>query len=415
MLLYQSHLLGKARREAPADAQVASHRLLARAGYIDQLASGIFSLLPLGFRIHRNIAQIIREEMITIGGQELLLPALHPSTLWAESGRLTTMDPPLFRTIDRHNRELVLASTHEEVISDLARHFIESYKDLPLAVFQIQTKFRNELRPTGGLLRVREFVMKDLYSFHRSEQDLTSFYYQVQKAYQIIAQRCGLQAYFVEAESGPIGGSVSHELSIPAEAGQDTIALCPSCGFGRNVAVAKTSTACPRCGTAQELKKSIEVGHTFQLGTKYSATMGALYSEEDGRRIPILMGCYGIGVGRLMAAIAEAHHDEHGLRWPVAVAPFEYHVLALQPTVFQQALEIAQKLAVTHEVLIDDRNISAGEKLVESDLLGIPTHVIVSEKNQKDNRVEIVDRHSKKTQRITVSQLFAEAIAKHAS
>ncbi len=216
MLIHQSHLLGKARKEAPTDAEAISHKLLTRAGYIDQLGAGIFSLLPLGWQVTKKVTDIIRQEMAAIDAQELLLPALHPTTLWEESGRLTTIDPPLFRTTDRHDRALVLASTHEEVITDLARKNIDSYKDLPLAAYQIQTKFRNEVRATGGLLRVREFMMKDLYSFHRSDEDLNNYYAKVQQAYKNIFARCDLKAYMVKASGGTIGGSVTHEFSVEA-------------------------------------------------------------------------------------------------------------------------------------------------------------------------------------------------------
>lgn len=393
MITYQSKLLGKARKEAPSDAEAASHKLLTRAGYIDQLASGIFSLLPLGQQVSRNVEEIIREEMQGIEASEVFLPALQPASLWEETGRLTTMDPPLFRTTDRHDRELVLGSTHEEVITDLARKNIESYKDLPLAVFQIQTKFRNEMRATGGLLRVREFLMKDLYSFHRTLEDLQSYYLQVQDAYKRIFERCDLTVHVVEAQSGTIGGAVSHEFSVEAVTGEDQVAVCPNCGYAANVEVLSDENAtCPKCSTQLEIKACIENGHTFQLGTKYSEKMNAFFNDEDGTRKPIIMGCYGIGVGRLVAAIVETHFDEKGIKWPASVAPFNVHVVGLQSSVMKDAELLAQQIGQKVSVLFDDREVSAGAKFAEADLIGIPTRIVISEKTQKEGHIEVSNR-----------------------
>jgi prolyl-tRNA synthetase len=393
MLVYQSKLLGKARKQPPSDAEAISHKLLARAGYIDQLASGIFSLLPLGWRVNEKIVNIIRREMEGIDAHELFLPALHPATLWEESGRLNAMDPPLFRVTDRHDKELVLASTHEEVITDLTRKYIDSYKDLPLAVFQIQTKFRNEMRSTGGLLRVREFQMKDLYSFHRTVEDLQRYYERVKQAYLAIFKACGLTVHAVEAMSGSIGGSVSHEFQVEAATGEDRVALCPKCGYAANLeALPGEKKDCPTCGTALEIKSCIENGHVFQLGTKYSQAMGAFFTDADGQKKPIIMGCYGIGIGRLLATIAEIHHDDKGLTWPKTVAPFDAHVVALQESVRDEAEKLAHELSQKIIVLFDDRRLSAGQKFAEADLIGIPRRVVVSEKTQKEGKVEVTER-----------------------
>lgn len=406
MLIRQSTLFGKARREAPADADTISHKLLARAGFIDQLASGIFSLLPLGYLVNNKIANIIRAEMRELEAAEVLLPALHPASLWQESGRLDSMDPPLFRVKDRHDKELVLASTHEEVITDLARRSIDSYRDLPLAVFQIQTKFRNELRATGGLLRVREFVMKDLYSFHRSSEDLQQFYERVRQAYLHIFTACDLKAHVVEANSGSIGGSTSHEFSVEAATGEDQVAACQNCGWAANVEAQKQA-ACPKCSGQLAIKSCIENGHIFQLGSKYSQSLGAMFAEEDGSKKPIEMGCYGIGVGRLLATIAETHFDDKGIIWPISVAPVDIHVLALQESVMADAQALAQELAERKDVLFDNRPISAGQKFAEADLIGIPTRIIISEKNKAQNKLEVVERASKTSNLINREEFMA--------
>lgn len=393
MLIYQSKLLGKARKQAPSDADSVSHKLLARAGFIDQLGAGLFSLLPLGYLVNERIVGIIRREMRAIEAAEVLLPALHPVSLWQETNRITTIDPPLFRTRDRHDRELVLASTHEEAMTDLARKNIESYKDLPLAVYQIQTKFRNEMRTQGGLLRVREFQMKDLYSFHRTTEDLAEYYKRVQQAYLNIFMACDLKAHIVKADSGTIGGAVSHEFSVEADTGEDKVAVCSQCDFAANMEVMKDgASVCPECGSVLEVHACIEQGHTFQLGTKYSAAMNAIFTDEDGVRKPLVMGCYGIGVGRLLAAIVETHHDEKGMMWPQAVAPADVHVVALQPSVKEKALELATKLSATRQVLFDDRDLSAGQKFAEADLIGILKRIVVSEKTEAAGMVEISDR-----------------------
>jgi prolyl-tRNA synthetase len=386
-------MLGKARKLPPADADAVSHKLLSRAGYIDQLASGIFSLLPLGYKTQAKIETIIRQEMAAIGAEEVLLPALHPASLWQESGRLTVMDPPLFRVSDRHEKEFVLASTHEEVITDLARRFIDSYKDLPLAVFQIQTKFRNEMRFTGGLLRVREFQMKDLYSFHRTAEDLAEYYEQVRQAYENVFRRCNLKAHRVAAMSGTIGGSISHEFSVEAPTGEDTIVVCTKCDYAANVeALPEGETACPACKSELRRLQAIENGHIFQLGTKYSQVMNALFTDEDGSRKPLLMGCYGIGIGRLLATVAEVHHDDMGLMWPEEVAPFNVHVVPVQESVKDQAMKLAASLSEDLDVLLDDRSASAGQKFAEADLLGMPHRIVVSEKNEAQGVVEVVNR-----------------------
>lgn len=349
----QSELFYKTKKQAPKDVEMISHKLLLRGDFIDQLIAGVYSFLPLGWRVHNKIENIIREEMNAIGGQEIFMPTLQPKALWEETGRWEHMDPPLFKLKDQHKKDLALGPTHEEVITDLVRKRVESYKDLPFALYQIQNKFRNETRPTGGLLRAREFVMKDLYSFHVSEQDLERYYSKVQKAYIKIFKRCGLKIVPVKADSGTIGGSLSHEfISV----------------------------------------KKIESGHTFDLGTKYSKAMDATFIDKEGKKKPIVMGCYGIGVGRLMTAIIEVYHDKKGIIWPESVAPFDVHLIAMDG-VKKEADKLYNDLIKKDiDVLYDDRSETAGVKLVESDLIGIPTRVVISEKTLKKDSVEIKKR-----------------------
>ena len=398
MITYQSKLFSRARKEAPADAEAMSHQLLARAGYVQQVGAGTFALLPLGFRVSRKVEQIVREEMEAIGAQEIIMPALQPASLWAESGRLDHMDPPLFRVKDRHDKDLVLASTHEEAVTLLARSVIESYKDLPLAVFQIQTKFRNEIRASGGLLRVREFSMKDLYSFHRTKEDLQNYYQKVRDAYHKIFERCDLKVHMATAQSGTIGGKVSHEFQVECASGEDIVLKCDECDYVANAEVSGTGKGeCIQCGGKLKTINCVENGHIFQLGTKYSEPMKAMYTEEDGSSHPLQMGCYGIGIGRLTATIAETHWDERGLKWPESVSPFKWHLLSLQRQVQPQAEKIASELSQVGDVLWDDRDVSAGQKFAEADLLGISSRIVLSERNEAEGKIEVFERATGKS------------------
>ncbi|MDA2922658.1 proline--tRNA ligase [Patescibacteria group bacterium AH-259-L07] len=403
----QSQLFTKTLRKDPKDAVTVSHRFLVRAGFIRQLTSGVWSLLPLGLRVYRRIENIIREEMNVIGGQEVYLPTLQPKELWQETDRWETIDPPLFKLKDRHGKWLGLGSTHEEVITELARLYIESYKDLPKAVYQIQNKFRNEMRPTGGLLRTREFVMKDLYSFHASEKDLDTYYKKVVTAYTTIYKRCGLEVVVVKASSGSIGGSESHEFMILADSGEDKIVLCRSCGWAANVEVVKKST-CPQCRKALKQYRTIEAGHTFKLGTTYSHKMQAFFTNKNGAKKSIIMGCYGIGLQRLMATIVEARHDKDGIIWPQSVAPFDIHLTGLdledkKVKKFVQEIYTALKKA-GKDVLFDDRDESAGVKFKDADLIGIPIRLVISKKTK--NKIEYKERDKKTTKLFTRLQLL---------
>lgn len=401
----QSKLLAKILYQAPQEAETISHRYLVRGGFIDQLMSGVYNLLPLGFRVYKKIEAIIREEMNMIGAQELLLPTLQPKKLWQESGRWETIDPPLFKLLDRHKKELALGSTHEEVITDLIRRLVKSYKDLPLGLYQIQNKFRNEMRSTGGLLRVREFIMKDLYSFHPSEADLLAYYKLVEKAYFNIFRRCSLEVVKIQASSGSIGGEMSHEFACLAPTGEDTVIICHDCDFAANIEINFKEKNCPKCHGPLTFKKAIENGHIFNLGTKYSTALGAYFVDQQGQKKPIIMGCYGIGLGRLMATVVEAHHDERGIIWPKRVAPYEVHLLALtQHKKIENLYEILQKNKI--EVLYDDREeIRAGEKFTESDLLGLPLRLVISEKTLNEESGELKMRDQKELKLVKLSEI----------
>jgi len=323
----QSQLFTKTKKETPKGTETISHQYLIRGDFIDQMAAGIYSFLPLGWQVHQKIERIIREEMNNLGGQEIFLPTLIPQSLWQETGRWQTIEPPLFRVQDRHRKEYGLGPTHEEVITDLVRKRVNSYQDLPLYLYQIQNKFRNEMRATGGLLRVREFIMKDLYSFHPSEKDALEFYEKAKQAYLKIFNRCGLEVAVVEADPGTIGGSLSHEFMLLAETGEDKVLVCTKCGYGVNINKAGDIRKCPQCKEALKKGNCIEAGHAFYLGIKYSQVMAATFIDQAGQKKPIVMGCYGIGLGRLMATVVEASHDEKGIIWPASVAPYHIHLL----------------------------------------------------------------------------------------
>lgn len=327
--MLQSQLFCKTKKEASREAEIMSHKYLLRGDFIEQSFSGVYRFLPLGLKVLKRIETIIRKEMRALSAQELYLPALQNKALWLETNRWKTIDPPLFKLKDRHQKEIGLGSTHEEEITDSFRRRIKSYQDLPLYLFQIQNKFRNEMRPTGGLLRTREFLMKDLYSFNANEKDLLKFYEKVKKGYFKIFRECGLKPLCVEASSGTIGGKLSHEFMVLSEHGEDKVLICQKCGFAANIEKIGNIKKCPKCKGNLTERNAIEVGHIFALGTKYSEVMKASFRNKEGKITPVMMGCYGIGLSRLMATIVESNHDKEGIIWPKTVAPFDIHLLVL--------------------------------------------------------------------------------------
>ncbi len=550
-----SQLFGKTQRELPAEADTVSHQLLLRSGMIRQVVSGVYAYLPLAWRVLRKIENIIHEEMDKAGGQELMMPALQPLELWQQTGRDQAFGQGLFTLYDRRERRLVLGPTHEEVITELVRYNVQSYRDLPLLLYQIQTKFRDEPRPRGGLIRVREFDMMDLYSFDTDEAGLNISYDKMLEAYRNIYARCGLPTLMVEADSGAIGGKQSNEFMLITESGEDEIIYCP-CKYSANadkaesikekiedgeplpleevktpgagtidevarflkvpqnrtikavfyiadgklvfvvirgdievneiklknalgskelrmateaevmeaglvpgaaspvgisgikiiaddsitsganfvagankpdthlknvnyprdfkadlitdIARARAGDGCPKCGGKLLSVHGIEVGHTFKLGTFISQKLGALFIDQSGMSHPIVMGCYGIGLGRLLAAAIEQNHDDKGIIWPSAIAPYHIYLCSLyleNPQVASTAEKLyAELTAEGLEVLFDDRNESPGVKFNDADLLGIPLRVTISPRTLEKNSFELKRRSEKGTQLLPLGE-----------
>jgi len=552
-----SKLFGKTSRQTPAEAESISHQLLLRAGMIAQTASGIYSYLPLGWRVLKKIEQIIREEINKTGGQELMLPVLQPFQLWQQSGRYISFGESLFTLKDRKEHDLVLGPTHEEVITELVHRYVQSYRDLPLLLYQIQTKFRDELRPRGGLLRVREFIMKDLYSFDIAEAGLDENYKKMTQAYKDIYARLDLPVLMVEADSGAIGGKESHEFMVITDSGEDEIIYCSSCGYTANtekaqfaktgindgdmlpleeistpgtktieevasfigvsakqtlkavfysadgefifvvirgdlevnetklrnalkcselrlatesevnaagivagfaspagvkdirvvaddsltqgsnfivgankegyhfrnanhprdfqvdlitdIGLAYAGDNCPKCGNKLSSARGIEVGHIFKLGTFLSEKLGAISLNSEGILQPIIMGCYGIGLGRLLAAIIEQSHDDKGIIWPLSAAPYQVHLCSLcmdNSAIASASEDVYQKLEEEGiEILYDDRNESTGVKFNDADLLGIPLRLTLSPRTLKKQSIEIKWRAEKEFQLLPLDNI----------
>jgi prolyl-tRNA synthetase len=366
-------------REMSTEAEMSSHRLLLRAGFIRQLAAGIYSFLPLGLLVLQHVTNIIRDEMNRAGAQELLLPALHPQELWAESGREATMQDILIKATDRRGTKFYLGPTHEEVITDLVRHNIRSYRDLPLNLYQIQMKYRDEPRPRGGLVRTREFLMKDAYSFHCDEASLDATYQKMIDTYKIIFRRCGLAITPVDASGGAIGGKETKEFMLLIKSGEDTVLVCPQCGYAANREIADNIPPC--CGVPYEERSGMELGHVFKLRCAISEPLHATVTDENGAETPIVMGCYGIGVSRILAAVAEVNNDENGLIWPMSIALYHVYLLAANPT-DQVQKDLAdhiynEQTAAGIDVLYDDRSERVGVKFKDADLIGVPLRLLV--------------------------------------
>jgi prolyl-tRNA synthetase len=556
-----TRLFGRTLRDAPSEAESESYRLILRAGLVRQTAAGIYSYLPLGWRVVEKIATILRDEMNRVDGQEVHLPVVVPAELWKESGRWQQVDETLWRTQDRNGRDFVLAMTHEEVVTDLSRRDVRSYRQLPYVLYQIQTKVRDEPRPRGGLVRMREFLMKDAYSFHCDGADLDAYYPRIYQAYVNIYRRVEVPVVPVEADPGMIGGSGSHEFVYPSDLGEAVILRCPSCGYAANQEIARARTAdqlepfpgavpppepvhtpnvatiaelqaflglpadallktliyhtgrelaaavihgnrdvnevklanalgvpavrlatdeelrlaginrgfispiglsvgqlvvdagvserpyvaganrpdyhlrnvvpgrdfaldrvadltlvaagasCPHCGKPLVEEQALEVGHTFKLGTKYSAAMGATFLGPDGHDAPIVMGCYGIGLDRLLAAIVQANHDERGIIWPAAVAPYPVHLVGLNLD-FPEVAEAAESVYTTLgaagvEPLFDDRPDSPGVKFADADLIGVPLRLTVSRRSLRQSSVELTVRATNQSSLVPLAEVAA--------
>lgn len=384
-------------KETPIGAEAISHQLLLRAGLIHMLTSGVYSYLPLGLKVLKRIENIIREEMNAIGANELFLPCLQPLELWKQTGRDKVLADVMIKFEDKRKRMMCLGPTHEEVITNLVKDFVQSYRQLPVVLYQIQTKFRDELRARFGIVRACEFIMKDAYSFDRDKKGLKKNYNLMYGAYSKIFQRCGLDTIILEADSGAMGGDLSHEFMVPASIGEDIIVNCSSCGLQAGATEEKAEgKSCPKCKKGKlSAQVAIELGHIFQLGTKYSDAQGAQFLDDDGKQKPIIMGCYGIGVSRVIAAIIEKHNDDKGIIWPSQVAPFDVEILPIQGSKEDKTIsDLTEQcykdlIGAGLDVLVDDRDETAGRKFNDADLIGIPVRVTIGKRNLAEGKVEI--------------------------
>lgn len=397
-MLY-SNIFPKASKQAPKDAESANARFLTQGGFVHQEMAGVYTWLPLGLRVLRNVELIIREEMNALGAQELLMPAMQPKENWEKTNRWLGFDV-LFKLKSNTGAEIALGPTHEEIIFPLVKSYLSSYQDLPVALYQIQNKYRDELRAKSGVLRGREFGMKDMYSFHSSTGDFEKYYEKVAGAYKKVFKRCGLDAVRVRASGGTFS-KISDEFQVITSAGEDTIYYCDKCKMHYNAELVQEKK-CPEGHELGEGQKSIEVGNIFPLKPLFADTFDVNYLDKDGKQKKVITGCYGMGTTRLVGAIVEANHDEKGIIWPAEVAPFATHLVAL----FGKDKAINKKISAaaerchserSEESLYDDRaEVSAGEKFAVADLLGLPERIIISEKTLSVNSTEIKNRSTGK-------------------
>jgi len=405
--MYWSKIFLPTLKDIPQDAEVISHQLMLRSGMIRKVTSGIYTWLPLGLRVLRKIENIVREEMNDAGAQEVLMPMVQPKDLWEETERWKKMGPELLRIKDRHEREFCLGPTHEEVITDLIRNNIKSYKELPLNLYQIQTKFRDEIRPRYGVMRGREFLMKDSYSFDINQDQLNESYLLMKETYKKIIDRIGLKFKIVKADSGAIGGDTSEEFHVLAENGEDTIAVSNSSDFAINTELllgdgedleSLQGKPSPDGEGIIEIKKGIEVGHIFQLGRVYTQAMRANVLDQEGKATDLFMGCYGIGVSRLVAAAIEQNNDEKGIIWPEAIAPFEVNIVAIgfekDQKIAKAAIDLYNKLSsMGYEVILDDRKDGYGTKMKDAELIGVPINIVVGKQYLENEEIELKHRN----------------------
>lgn len=409
----QSQLFTKTRKEAPTDEVSKNAILLTRAGFIHKELAGAYAYLPLGLRVLKKIESVIREEMNTLGGQELEMTALQEPNVWKTTDRWDDEKLDVwFKTELKNGSEVGLATTHEEPLSALLTEYVSSYRDLPFYVYQFQTKFRNELRAKSGIMRGREFLMKDLYSFSRTEEEHQDFYEKVKEAYKRIFSRVGLgEQTFLTFASGGSFSKYSHEFQTLTEAGEDIIHLDKDRGVAVNKEVLSEEVLSELDLDKNKLEevKAVEVGNIFTLGTRFSEPLGLTFTDENGDKKPVIMGSYGIGLGRVMGTVVEVLSDDKGIVWPKAIAPYQVHLLSLTDSTKAWALEMYESLVSQGvEVLYDDRDLRAGEKFADSDLIGIPTRVIIGEKSLESKMLEVKDRSTGETREMTVENLIKE-------
>jgi prolyl-tRNA synthetase len=393
-----SQLFAKTSKTIPKDEVAVNAKYLLQGGFIDKLMAGSYTLLPLGRLVERKIEQILREEMNATGAQEILMPLLHPKEIWNETGRWDTAKEVMYQ-FEKNEREYALSFTHEEIVMDLIRKHVTSYKDLPVKIYHFSTKFRNELRAKSGILRGREFLMKDLYSAHVSEDDMYDYYWKVAEAYQKAFTRIGLTTHIAEASGGVFTDKHTHEFQVIAPSGEDTIYFADDWKYAKNDEV---MTDDDKKRTDLRAEKSIEVGNIFPLGTFYAEKMGMTFTDQDGTRKPAWFASYGIGPTRVMGTVVEVSHDDHGIIWPKSIAPFAVHLVGLNG----KGEEVYTKLQSEGvEVLFDDRSDrGAGEKFSDADLIGIPLRAVVSQKT--GDQVEVKQRTGEKARLVNLEELI---------
>tara|TARA_Y100001949_G_scaffold176547_1_gene190298 strand:+ start:7863 stop:9128 length:1266 start_codon:yes stop_codon:yes gene_type:complete len=409
-MLWSNYFIPTLKDTAAEDSQVISNSLMLKSGMIRKTASGIYTWLPLGLRVLNKVENIVREEMNNAGAHEVLMPMVQPKDLWDESERWNKFGPELLRFKDRHDRDFCLGPTHEEVITDLIKNNVKSYRELPLNIYQIQTKFRDEIRPRYGVMRSREFLMKDSYSFHLSEECLEDTYQIMRKAYSNILKRIGLNFKIVKADSGAIGGDRSEEFHVLAENGEDTLAVSDSSDFAVNAelllendqdAQSLEGQKSPDGNGLLEITKGIEVGHIFQLGKLYSENMNATVLDDSGTAKNMHMGCYGVGISRIVAASIEQNFDEKGIIWPKSISPFNLSIITIgadkDKNIEASSKKLYQDLSQKgFEVILDDRNDGFGKKIKDNELVGIPLSIVFGKNFSENDEVEIIFRDGKK-------------------
>ncbi|NQV88423.1 MAG: prolyl-tRNA synthetase [Parcubacteria group bacterium] len=414
--MLQSKLFTKTRKEAPKDEVSKNAELLIRGGFIHKEMAGVYSYLPLGLRVIKKIENIIREEINGLGGQEIFMSTFHPKEKWVATGRWNTMDD-LYKVKDSSGREVAIGPTHEEIVVPIAREYVSSYKDLPFSLYQFQNKFRMELRAKSGILRGREFLMKDLYSFSKDEKEHNDFYEKSKIAYKKIFERAGIGSKtYITFASGGTFSKYSQEFQTLAVTGEDTIHICEKCKVAVNEEIIAEQKVCPECDNDKlQKEKAIEVGNIFNLGTKFSDAFDLVYLDEKGEKKKVIMGCYGIGIGRLMGTIVEVLSDKDGIVWPKEVAPFSIHLVELGDSaeVRAKAEDIMARLEKEGiDVLYDDREVRPGEKFADSDLLGMPYRLVISERSLKEGKVEIKERKTGEMNMVSEKELFDKVFLK---
>ena len=415
--MYFSKLFVPTTRQDPSDAELISHRLMVRSGMIKKTAAGIYNWLPLGYKVLKKVENIVRKNLDNFGAQEILMPMVQPAELWKESLRFDQYGKELLKFKDRSDRDFVLGPTHEEIICEIFRSYPISYKELPINLYQIQTKFRDEIRPRFGVMRCREFLMKDAYSFDIDEKGMEKSYENMKDAYVSIFNDIGLDYRIVKADAGNIGGDVSEEFHIIADSGEDLLAISDSSDFAANVEVLEyekdpselDGEPSPDGKGKLMIKRGIEVGHIFQLGQKYSEKMSVSIKDSSGKGIDVFMGCYGVGVSRIVAAAIEQNHDDKGIIWPYAIAPFHVNVICLDPKkeeVLKECESVYQIIKdAGHDVLLDNRDIRAGQKFTDNEILGIPYSIVIGPKNFSNNSFEFVPRKTNKKLDLNIDEI----------